>query len=208
MLDSEANVGIRKVDHVTYAVQRGAIEKWAWYHVEVEGGDLVEKIDDIDPENPHSSMKLWCISCGEFGIALVEGIDRAEKSQVTAFVERHGDHAVQHIAFDTPDLDAFLTRLKRFNCKLRGDVVVRQDSFGLVKQAFGKGYSGMEPAEMSFPEYVERRPKGGRSTATVSFSSNVGMRFYDQIENARETGDHEPLIDFSQMPADWAPTVR
>lgn len=35
-------------------------------------------------------MKLWCINFGQFGIALVEGIDRAKISQVTKFVRKHG----------------------------------------------------------------------------------------------------------------------
>ena len=42
-------------------------------------------------------MKLWCIDYGDFGVALIEGIDRAGQSQVTKFVERHGDHACQHV---------------------------------------------------------------------------------------------------------------
>ena len=42
------------------------------------------------------------------GVALIEGIDRAKKSQVTKFVEAHGDHACQHVAYDTHDLDKFV----------------------------------------------------------------------------------------------------
>lgn len=38
------------------------------------------------------------------GVAVIEGIDRAQPSQVTTFVERHGDHSVQHVAFNTDDL--------------------------------------------------------------------------------------------------------
>ena len=26
---------LRKVDHITYACEHGAIEKWAWFHIEV-----------------------------------------------------------------------------------------------------------------------------------------------------------------------------
>ena len=71
-----------KVDHITYACAKGMIEKWAWFHIEVEGGKLITRIDDIDPHNPNSSMKLWCIDYGSFGNVLIEGIDRKEKSQV------------------------------------------------------------------------------------------------------------------------------
>ena len=86
---------LKKIDHVSYAVEEGNIEKWAWFHIEVEGGTLIKRIDDARPSDPNSSMKIWCIDYGDFGIALIEGIDRAEKSQVTSFVEKHGDHSCQ-----------------------------------------------------------------------------------------------------------------
>ena len=93
---------LKKVDHITYACAAGTIEKWAWFHIEVEGGVLINRIDDVRPGDPDSSMKIWCIDHGEFGTALIEGIDRAKPSQVSKFVDKHGDHVVQHVAFDTP----------------------------------------------------------------------------------------------------------
>ena len=70
---------IKKVDHITYACEAGTIEKWAWFHIEVEGGTLINRIDDVRPGDPDSSMKIWCIDYGDFGVALIEGIDRAEE---------------------------------------------------------------------------------------------------------------------------------
>ena len=57
---------LRKVDHVTYACAKGTIEKWAWFHIEVEGGTLINRIDDVRPDDPDSSMKIWCIDYGGF----------------------------------------------------------------------------------------------------------------------------------------------
>jgi hypothetical protein len=192
---------LRKVDHITYACAAGTIEKWAWFHIEVEGGTLIERIDDVRPHDPASSMKLWCIDYGDFGIALVEGIDRAKKSQVTKFVERHGDHACQHVAFDCHDLERFRARLLRMGGHPRGEVLVRHDGFGVLKQMFAKGYSHGDAAEASFPEYVERQ----RDTEDfhITFSERAGQDFYQQIEHATERGDDEPLIDFSRMPRNW-----
>ncbi|MBI2066528.1 MAG: hypothetical protein HYT77_00750 [Deltaproteobacteria bacterium] len=197
---------LKKVDHVTYAVKD--IKKWAWYHLEVEGGRLINRIDDVMPDNPDSSMKLWCIDYGDFGVALVEGIDRRKESQVTAFVRKHGDHSVQHVAYDTEGLDVFLKRLSEFNCHPRGETLVRNDGFGLVKQVFGKGYEHEEdPAQASFPEYVER-PRRGNHESEISFSQKFGESFYKQIENARESKDRETLIDFSRMPRGWEPVLQ
>jgi len=197
---------LTKVDHVTYACAQGTIEKWAWFHIEVEGGTLVTRIDDVRPDDPDSSMKLWCIDYGGFGIALVEGIDRRRKSQVTKFVERHGDHACQHVAFACRDLEAFRRRLVEMGGHPRGTTLVRHDGFGLVKQMFAKGYEEGDAAEATFPEYVQRpQPGDDPEKVRITFSEEAGRGFYDQIEDAIAAGDHEPLVDFARMPPDWRP---
>ncbi|MBN8429453.1 hypothetical protein JF535_01190 [Microbulbifer salipaludis] len=194
---------VSRVDHIAYAVAQGMIEKWAWYHIEVEGGKLTKRVDDVRPDDPDSSMKLWCIDFESFGVVLVEGIDRKKKSQVTAFSDCHGDHSVQHIAFDTENLEQFVARAISRGVNLRGQQLVSNDGFGDLKQLFGKGYAKQNAAEMSFPEYVER-PKQGTQMST-SVPQNTGKNFYQRIENARNSGDTSTLIDFSLMPSDWSP---
>jgi len=197
---------VKRVDHVAYAVAKGMVEKWAWYHIEVEGGSLCTRIDDVAPESEESSMKIWCIDYGSFGIALVEGIDRSKQSQVSAFVEKHGDHTVQHVAYDTGDLEAFLEHMKEHKVNPRGEIFVRSDGFGTLKQIFCKGYAEQDAAVMSFPEYVARPKKNEDfSDAKITFSKEAGKTFYNQIENARETGDRTTLLDFSAMPDGWEP---
>jgi len=201
---------LKKVDHITYACEHGAIERWAWFHIEVEGGTLITRIDDVRPDDADSSMKIWCIDYGDFGIALVEGIDRRKKSHVTRFVERHGDHACQHVAFDCHDLESFRKRLLENGGHPRGEVLVRHDGFGILKQLFAKGYAPGDPTEASFAEYVER-PSTDDESLHITFSQGAGRAFYEQIENARAVGDDEPVIDFSKMPKTWrppAPTPR
>jgi hypothetical protein len=193
---------LKKVDHITYACASGSIEKWAWFHIEVEGGVLINRIDDVRPEDPNSSMKIWCIDFGSFGIALIEGIDRAGVSQVTQFVARHGDHSCQHVAYDTADLEAFRQRLVAAGGTPRGQTLVRHDGFGVLKQMFAKGYAVGHAGESSFPEYVER-PRVGDDGVAITFSHDAGRGFYDQIDDAIASGDSEPFFDFSAMPAEW-----
>jgi hypothetical protein len=194
---------IIKVDHVAYACAKGMIEKWAWFHTEVEGGTLVARFDDVDPENPDSSMKLWCIDYeGEFGIALIEGIDRNEKSQVTLFSERHGDHSIQHVAYDTDDLEKFIERLKQYDCEVLGEAISRRDSFGLLKQVFCKGYSQLNPSETAFAEYVQR-PRSTSDELEISFSQKAGKGFFRQIQEATAKGETVLFTNFSAMPTDW-----
>ena len=195
---------LRKVDHIAYACAQGSIEKWAWFHIEVEGGTLINRIDDVRPDDPDSSMKIWCIDYGDFGVALIEGIDRRKQSQVSKFVERHGDHACQHVAYDCHHLEKFQAHLRRMGGHPRGATVVRHDGFGMLKQMFAKGYAEGDAAEASFPEYLER-PRSARNDgqAQMTFSQQAGRSFYDQIEAAIEAGDTEAFFDFSTMPDDW-----
>jgi hypothetical protein len=191
-----------RVDHITYACAQGMLEKWAWFHIEVEGGKLIKRIDDVDPNNPNSSMKLWCIDYGAFGIALVEGIDRAEKSQVTLFAELHGDHSVQHVAYDTSNLDQFIERLENYGCNILGDPIAKRDAFGMLKQVFCKGYSDLRPAENQFAEYVQR-PRSIQEELEVTFSQKAGKGFYRQIEEVMAQGKKPRFTNFSAMPTDW-----
>jgi len=194
---------LKKIDHVTYACAQGMIERWAWFHIEVEGGRLINRIDDVRPDDEESSMKIWCIDYGEFGIALIEGIDRSQKSQVTKFVDVHGDHSCQHIAYDTHDLEAFTSRLKSMGGTPRGETLVRHDGFGILKQMFARGYEEGNAATASFPEYVQRPDLDADSDVAITFAEETGKGFYDQIEDAVAAGDEAPFFDFNAMPNDW-----
>ena len=195
---------LRKIDHVTYACAPGTIEKWAWFHIEVEGGTLIKRIDDVRPDDPDSSMKIWCIDYGDFGIALVEGIDRAGKSQVNDFVDRHGDHSCQHVAYDCYNLDAFQQHMKSMGGHPRGETLVRDDGFGILKQMFAKGYASGHAGEATFPEYCQR-PRNAQEEreVNITFSNEAGEGFYKQVQDAIDGGDETPFFDFSRMPEDW-----
>lgn len=195
---------LKKIDHVTYAVAQRSIEKWAWFHIEVEGGVLINRIDDVRPDDPNSSMKIWCIDYGDFGIALIEGIDRAKKSQVTAFVDRHGDHSCQHVAYDTYDLDAFIEHIKSLGGHPRGSTIIQDDGFGILKQMFAKGYASGHAGEATFPEYCQRpSTQSEANKVAITFSNQAGNGFYQQVQNAIDTCDTEPFFDFSKKPKDW-----
>ena len=195
---------LKKVDHISYAVESGSIEKWAWFHIEVEGGILIKRIDDARPTDPNSSMKIWCIDYGDFGIALIEGIDRAEKSQVTNFVDAHGDHSCQHVAYDCHNLNKFISHMKSLGGHPRGNVLVQDDGFGILKQMFAKGYASGHAGEATFPEYCERpQTEDEAREVEITFSDQAGGEFYKQVQDAIDDGDTQPFFDFSHMPDDW-----
>jgi hypothetical protein len=122
---------------------------------------------------------------------------------VTKFVERHGDHACQHVAYDTHDLDAFVAHLQAMGGTPRGEVLVRNDGFGVLKQMFARGYAEGDAAETSFPEYCQRPQVGDADEVAITFAQETGKGFYDQIEDAVAAGDEAPFFDFSRMPDEW-----
>lgn len=201
---------LKKIDHITYACDHGQIEKWAWFHIEVEGGTLIKRIDDVNPDGK-SSMKIWCIDYGDFGIALIEGIDREDVSQVSAFVNRHGDHSCQHVAYDCYSLDKFQAHMKKMGGHPRGDTIIQDDGFGILKQMFAKGYATGHAGEATFPEYCER-PKANSSEAReleITFSEMAGEGFYSQVQKAIDEDDNSPFFDFAKMPENWTiPSVQ
>jgi len=200
---------LKKIDHVTYACEADSIERWAWFHIEVEGGTLIKRIDDVRPDDKDSSMKIWCIDFGDFGIALIEGIDRAKKSQVTNFVERHGDHSCQHVAYDTYNLDQFIKHMKSLGGHQRGSTIVQDDGFGILKQMFAKGYASGHAGEATFPEYCQR-PQTAEEVdeVQITFSKKAGTTFYNQVQNAIDEEDTSPFFDFQYMPDDWQVPVE
>ena len=200
---------LQKIDHVTYVVRPSTIRNWAWLYIEKFGGKLILRIDDTNPTDK-SSMMLWCVDFGEFGIALVAGIDREEKSHVTVFAERNGDHSVQHVAYQVENLAKFRETMVR-ECKLQllGQILQRQDGFGWIRQVFAKGYSAeSNPAEIGFSEFVERPLRKGEPFPEVSFSAEAGTGLYRQAQDAMEEDQRDTMLDFSMMPDGWEPPVH
>lgn len=203
---------LRRPDHVTFVVTPETISFWREYFVAL-GGEPAAKIDDVMSNNPEetSSMMLWTVKFDTFGVALVAGLDRTEESQVTKFVRRHGIRPpqVQHVAYDTWDLQAFLKHLRGFGGKTRGEIFRKKDEFGELLQIFGYGYDEGDPAEAGFPEYVQRpdKEKGEELPSNVTFSQSAGVKLYRDIQSAADEGRLEPLIDISMMPRDWQPKI-
>jgi len=197
---------LQKIDHITFVVGPETIRKWAWLYIEILGGKLVLRVDDTNPGQP-SSMMLWCVDFGAFGVALVAGLDGEEKSHVTAFLEKHGDHSIQHVAFQVPNLDRFQEVMtEQVGLRILGPAHERHDGFGYVRQVFAKGYSGQHnPAETAFPEFVERPERKHEPFPEVSFSAKVGMSLYKQAQTAMEDDDRQEVFDFSAMPSAWDP---
>lgn len=194
------------LDHVTYAVRPDTLKSWAWFYIEVLGGKLTLRVDDTNP-GEDSSMIVWAISFDKFGVALIAGIDRKEISHVSAFVEKHGDHCVQHVAIRVKSMTAFTEQARRHKLGLLGDVLVRPEGKDhVVKQVFGMPvHAADNPAMVGFHEFVERSQKATGETPLITFSEVTGAELYRRAQRMMHASANRCLVDFSTMPPDWEP---
>ncbi len=206
---------LRKIDHITCVVRPDTIKQWAWFYIDVLGGALTLRTDDTNPDGD-SSMMVWTIDFADFGVALIAGIDRKEKSHVTAFVEKHGDHSFQHVAFQVQNLEGFCSQVSNFGVNVLGDTLARKDATGrYVKQVFGSPFHDRENSSLvGFYEFVERPlPAEGEadkpSEPEVSFSEKAGKLLYQQAQSEMNEDRRSRMTRFSKMPPAWeVPEVK
>jgi hypothetical protein len=179
------------LDHVAVAVKNIALWKKMYLLL---GAHIFYETNDASP-NGASSMKLCGVKIGEYSIALIEGIDRGEISQVSAFVEKHGDHSFQHIAVAVNDIDAFVRWGTKNHFQFLGPIQESKDAFGDVKQVFARKFDkNISPDEAPFYEFVERPNQTGRFVSADSFKDEFAKEFFLEIERAQKK--HEDAIFF------------
>lgn len=196
----EKRWSILGVDHVTLAVKD--MDFWKKIYTEILGAKITPKgdVSDVDPIGP-SSMKLCGLKWDSVRFALVQGIDRQEKSQVTVFTDKHGDHSFQHVALAVDNLVAFIEDMERVGFKFLGSIEERLDEGGKpIRQIFAKGFDGAaeDAGQRMFYEFVERPEDGTfREALRQDFSGRVAQGFYRQMETARKEGDQETFFAVS-----------
>lgn len=179
------------IDHFAIAVKD--IETWKRFYLNIPGAELFSETPDVNRKG-RSSMHLCGIRIGGMSIALVQGIDREEKSQVTEFVKKHGDHSFQHIAIAVDDLRALVAWGKERGWRFNGSIKQRRDNFGAIRQIFAKKFDpDLCAVEASFYEFVERPQEGETFKAADSFSDDFAQDLYEDVEEAGE----ETFVDLS-----------
>lgn len=191
---------LTRINHITYACLPETVDKWVHFHTEIEGGEIMKCVEDVYPTKTHSSMKLWCINFGSFVLDLVVGIDREEKSHITEFVELHGDHCVQHVAFETPDLEQYVEHLHSHGVQTLGDThAVKVEKNALVRHTFTQGYSGDGVKNMPFAEYLQINPLNIddelRSELSRVHADNIKEDLYTHITDSIKSGSKSTLLE-------------
>jgi catechol 2,3-dioxygenase-like lactoylglutathione lyase family enzyme len=196
----ERNWKVLGVDHVAIAVKD--IEAWKRVYIDLLGGENFFETEDAAPNGP-SSMHLCGVKLGGYSVALIEGIDRKEQSQVSAFQKTHGDHSFQHLAVRVDNLDNFTRWAQARNFQFLGPVLERSDAFGPIKQVFARPFDpNLDPDQGNFYEFVER-PIGNKFSASDvagdSFSNDFAKELFGQIESAQRKGEALSFIDLKSL---------
>ena len=119
------------VDHITLCVED--LDAAEYLFTKVLGFEVIWSARDVGTEK--SSMDTIVVQRGNAKIALMQGRDKAIKSQITEFIEKYGQ-GVQHVAIEVDDIEAVCREWEEHGVKFSGPLKEGQDGFGPLKQRF------------------------------------------------------------------------
>lgn len=182
------------IDHVTLCVQNLAAAEFLF--TKILGFDVLWSARDVGTEK--SSMDTIVVQRGPVRVAIMQGRDKAIKSQINEFVEHFGS-GVQHIALEVDDIDTVCREWEAHGVKFTGPTKEGRDGFGPLRQRFTYP---LFPGSGVFLELIQRQVGDEKSK---SFARGSVESLYKDIERDQESGVHQTIIDFdAQLPRNEA----
>ena len=175
----------RSIDHITLCVEN--LEEAEFLFTKVLGFEVIWSARDVGTDK--SSMDTVVVQCGAARIALMQGRDKAMKSQINDFIERYGQ-GVQHVALEVDDIEAVCREWEAHGVKFSGSVKEGRDGFGPLKQRFTYP---LFPGSGLFIELTQR--EHGEERAKTFVRSTVES-LYKDIEREQASGAQPTIIDY------------
>lgn len=177
------------IDHITLCVENlGAAE---FLFAKILGFEVIWSARDVGSDK--SSMDTVVVQRGDARVALMQGRDKAMKSQINAFIEKFGQ-GVQHVALEVDDIEAVCREWETHGVKFSGPLKEGRDGFGPLKQRFT--YPLFSESGM-FIELTQRRH--GEERAKTFVRSTVESLYRD-IEREQASGIEQAIIDYESFP--------
>jgi methylmalonyl-CoA/ethylmalonyl-CoA epimerase len=176
----------RSIDHITLCVEN--LDEAEFLFTKVLGFEVIWSARDVGTEK--SSMDTVVVQCGAVRIALMQGRDKANKSQITDFIERYGQ-GVQHVALEVDDIEAVSREWEAHGVKFSGSVKEGRDGFGPLKQRFTYP---LFPGSGLFIELTQREHGEERSK---TFVRGTVESLYKDIEREQASGSQRTIIDYT-----------
>jgi methylmalonyl-CoA/ethylmalonyl-CoA epimerase len=177
------------IDHITLCVEN--LEAAEFLFTKILGFEVIWSARDVGSDK--SSMDTVVVQRGNAKIALMQGRDKAIKSQINEFIEKYGQ-GVQHFALEVDDIQAVCREWEAHGVKFSGPLKEGRDGFGPLKQRFTYP---LFPASGLFIELTQR--EHGEENAKTFVRSTVES-LYKDIERDQASGIERTIIDYKSSP--------
>lgn len=177
------------IDHITLCVEN--LDAAEHLFTKILGFDVIWSARDVGSDK--SSMDTVVVQRGNAKIALMQGRDKAVKSQINDFIEKYGQ-GVQHFALEVDDIQAVCREWEANGVRFSGPLKEGRDGFGPLKQRFT---FPLFPACGLFIELTQR--EHGEETAKTFVRSTVEA-LYKDIERDQVSGLERTIIDYKAPP--------
>lgn len=177
------------IDHITLCVEN--LDAAEFLFTKILGFEVIWSARDVGSDK--SSMDTVVVQRGNAKIALMQGRDKAMKSQINEFIEKYGQ-GVQHFALEVDDIQAVSREWEAHGVKFSGPLKEGRDGFGPLKQRFTYP---LFPGSGLFIELTQR--EHGEEKAKTFVRSTVES-LYKDIERDQASGLERTIIDYSSPP--------
>src|SRR5574341_2092505 len=181
--------GSMGIDHITLCVEN--LDAAEYLFTKILGFEVIWSARDVGSDK--SSMDTIVVQRGDAKVALMQGRDKAVKSQISEFIEKYGQ-GVQHVAIEVDDIEAVSREWEEHGVKFSGPLKEGRDGCGPLKQRFT--YQ-LFPGSGLFIELTQR--EHGKEKAKTFVRSTVES-LYKDIERDQASGFERTIIDYNSSP--------
>jgi methylmalonyl-CoA/ethylmalonyl-CoA epimerase len=177
--------GAMGIDHITLCVKN--LEAAEYLFTKILGFEVIWSARDVGTDK--SSMDTIVVQRGQTRVALMQGRDKAVKSQITEFIEKYGE-GVQHVAIEVDNIEAVCKEWEAQGVRFSGPLKEGRDGFGPLKQRFTYP---LFPGCGVFFELTQRQ-HGDEQAKT--FVRGTVESLYKDIERDQIQGVQKSIIDY------------
>src|SRR2546425_2132355 len=189
--EETAMKGSMGIDHITLCVKNLAAAEYLF--TKILGFDVIWSARDVGSE--FSSMDTVVVQRGNAKIALMQGNDKAVRSQINDFIVKFGQ-GVQHVAIEVDDIEAVCREWEEHGVQFSGPLKEGRDGFGPLKQRF---------THALFPEggvFFELTQRQHGTEQSKTFVRGTVEALYKDIERDQLEDVHSTIIDYGHLPAE------
>ena len=177
------------IDHITLCVKN--LEAAEYLFTKILGFEVIWSAKDVGTEM--SSMDTVVVQRGNTKVALMQGRDKAVKSQITEFIEKYGE-GVQHLAIEVDDIEAVCQEWEAHGVKFSGPLKDGRDGFGPLKQRF------TYPLFRDCGVFLELTQRQHGAEQSKTFVRGTVEALYKDIERDQLEGVEQTIIDYDAPP--------